>query len=74
MAKKKRRKIEDDKKPFAYSSELKGLFLVLVGLIGFGSFGIVGKIIKNFAIFLFGNWWAILLVLTIILGIYMIIN
>lgn len=74
MAKKKRRKIEDEKKTFAYSSELKGLFLVLVGLIGFGSFGIVGKIIKNFAIFLFGNWWAILLVLSIILGIYMIIK
>lgn len=73
MAKKKKRKIED-KKTFTYSSELKGLFLILVGLIGFGSFGLVGKLVKNFAIFLFGNWWAILLVLSIVLGIYMIVK
>lgn len=73
MAKKKKQK-EEDKKPFTYSSELKGLFLILIGLIGFGSFGLVGKIVKNFAIFLFGNWWAILLVLSVVLGIYMIVK
>lgn len=73
MAKKKKRKVEE-KKTFTYSSELKGLFLIVVGLIGFGSFGLVGKLIKNFAMFLFGNWWAILLVLSIILGIYMIVK
>lgn len=70
MAKRKRRKTKESN--FQYSTELKGLFLVLVGLIGFGSFGIVGKFVKNFAIFMFGNWWALLLVIFVLLGAYMV--
>lgn len=70
MAKKKKR--SEAKAKFQYSVELKGLFLVLVGLIGFGNFGVVGRLVKNFAIFMFGNWWAILLVLFVILGAYMV--
>ena len=52
MAKKKKRKVEE-KKTFTYSSELKGLFLIVLVLIGFVSFGIVGKLINNFDMFLF---------------------
>lgn len=72
MAKKKKR--NSDKAKFQYSVELKGLFLLLVGLIGFGNFGVVGKLVKNFAVFMFGNWWAILLVLFVSLGAYMVVK
>ena len=71
MPKKKVRK-EEPKKGFQYTKELEGLFLILFGVIGFGNFGIVGDVIKKFSIFMFGNWYVILLVLSLILGIYLI--
>ena len=52
MAKKKVSK-EESKQEFPYKRELQGLFLILVGVLGFGKFGPVGRIIKNFAIFQF---------------------
>ncbi len=71
MSKKKIRK-DDTKKEFQYSKELQGLLLILIGVIGVGNFGIIGGITKKFAIFLFGNWYIILLILSLILGIYLI--
>ncbi len=70
MAKKKTRK-EEPKKGFQYTKELEGLFLILIGIIGFGNFGIVGDLIKKFAVFMFGNWYVLLLFLSLILGIYL---
>jgi S-DNA-T family DNA segregation ATPase FtsK/SpoIIIE len=72
MAKKKKSKTEETKS-FNYSVELTGLIMVLIGIIGFG-FGIVGAFIKKFAMFLVGEWWPIILVLLIFLGLLMIIN
>jgi len=72
MAKKKKRKETTTKVKF--SSELTGLIFVLIGIIGIGSFGPVGHIIKSFAIFLMGTWWAIAIILLMILGLYMIIK
>lgn len=69
MAKKKTKK-ETEKKEFQYSKELQGLLLILIGIIGFGDFGIVGSVIKGFSIFLCGTWYPIFLVLSLILGIY----
>ena len=69
MAKKKTKK-ETEKKEFQYSKELQGLLLILIGVIGFGDFGIVGSVIKGFSIFLCGTWYPIFLVLSLILGIY----
>ena len=69
MAKKKTKK-ETEKKEFQYSKELQGLLLILIGVIGFGDFGIVGTVIKGFSIFLCGTWYPIFLVLSLILGIY----
>lgn len=71
MPKKKVRK-EEPKKGFQYTKELEGLFLILFGIIGFGNFGIVGGLAKKFSIFMFGNWYVVLLVLSLILGIYLI--
>ena len=61
MAKRKRQKKE--KKSFAYANELIGLLLILLSVTGLGSFGVVGSLIKKFAIFMFGTWSVLLLVL-----------
>ena len=68
MAKKKKSK--DSNNSIGYSVELVGLILILIGIIGFG-FGFVGSLIKKFAMFLAGTWWMIILITTIVLGIYM---
>lgn len=72
MAKKKTRKESTGKVKF--SSELTGLIFILIGIIGMGSFGPVGHIIKSFAIFLMGTWWAIAIILLMILGLFMIVK
>ncbi len=72
MAKKKKSKEESANK-FEYSVELTGLILILIGLIGFG-FGPVGAILKEFAMFLLGEWWFCVLVLVLILGVHMLIK
>ena len=69
MAKKKKSK-EDSGNKFEYSVELTGLILILIGLIGFG-FGPVGALIKQFAMFLLGEWWYFTLMLVLILGVHM---
>ena len=65
MAKKKKRKNSDEGK-VKFSAELTGIILVLVSIIGIGNFGPVGHVIKSFAIFLMGNWWAIFIILLLI--------
>ena len=73
MAKKKKRK-EPEKKNKDYVIELKGIMLLLIAIIGCCPFGIVADIIKGFSSFLVGVWWAFLLVLVGITGIFMIIK
>ncbi len=72
MAKKKKSKSESVSNN-KYSFELIGLLLIVVGILGFG-FGIVGSFIKKFAIFLVGEWWPIILLFVIIIGIRMIVS
>ena len=69
MAKRKKRK-STETESFQYSVELTGLILILIGIIGVG-FGPVGTLIKKFAMFLLGNWWILILMLVLFLGIYM---
>ena len=73
MAKKKKRK-ENKKKNSGYQVELKGLGLILIAIIGFGRFGMVGKLFSAFAVFLVGTWYNVLLVAVLIIGIYMMIK
>ncbi len=70
MAKKKKTSASEKANTFGYSVELVGLILILIGLIGFG-FGPVGALIKKFAMFLLGEWWPVVLLLTLILGFFM---
>lgn len=72
MAKKKKSKEESANK-FEFSVELTGLVLILAGLIGFG-FGPVGSLLKEFSMFLLGEWWFCVLILVLVLGIHMLIK
>ncbi len=70
MAKKKTRKSE--KKEKTYSYELIGLLVILIGVIGIiPNTGVVGSFISNFAAFLVGTWYNVLLIIVTIVGIYM---
>lgn len=71
MAKRKRRKSTQTTTSFKFSVEITGLIFVLVGIIGLGVFGPVGNIIKKFAIFLFGAYFNVFIVLVLLLGLYM---
>ena len=73
MAKKKSSKTAS-KKSESYSAELWGVLFILVGVMGIGSFGPVGNIIKGFSIFLMGTWNVVVLALFILAGTYMFIK
>ena len=70
MAKRKRRKNSNTNNT-KFSVEITGLILILIGVIGLGVFGPVGNIIKDFAIFLFGSYYNILIIILLVLGMYM---
>ena len=70
---KRKNKKNSESSNSGYSVELTGLLLILIGFIGFG-FGLVGSIIKKFAMFLSGIWWMLLLIFIIIIGLYMLIK
>ena len=73
MAKKKKRK-EEEVEPVGYIVELKGIFLVLIAIVGLCPFGMVADFIKGFSCFLFGTLWALFLVVLGGIGIYTIIK
>ena len=67
MAKKKKRK-ETKKPDNGYKIELTGLLFILIAIIGFGRFGIVGRCIGDFSAFLVGSWYNVLLVAFLIIN------
>lgn len=75
MAKKKKRKNENKKK-FEYVEELTGLILLILSILSIPPtpLGFVGEIVASFAMFLVGTAYQILLLLTLIVGIYLIIK
>ena len=73
MAKKKKRK-ETVSKNRDYLVEIKGIFLILIAIIGCCPFKPVSDVIKGFAAFLVGSWWGFLLVLVGLAGLFMIIR
>lgn len=66
----KRKKSKESKSSPTYSVELTGLILILIGIIGMG-FGIIGNFIKQFMMFLAGEFWFVILFAVLILGISM---
>ncbi len=69
---KNKKQSSEGKKKFRYGKELEGLLLILLSIVGLGNFGIVGSLVKKFAIFLFGTWYILVMVITLLLGIYLI--
>ena len=65
MAKRKRRK--EKALPKAFLTEIKGILLVLISIIGFlgidNGFGIAGKVVSGFAVFLAGVAYLIPIIL-----------
>ena len=55
-------------------TDLKGIGLILITIIGCLPFGKVAEIIRGFAAFLVGDWWAFLLILVGVYGGYMMIT
>ena len=76
MAKRKRRK--EKKLNESFITELKGILLILVAIIGFlgvdNGFGIAGKVVSGFAMFLTGSLYLIPIVLCFLIGGYIIIK
>ena len=68
MAKRKKSK-EKESSP-KYSVELTGLILILIGIIGMG-FGYIGAFIKEFMMFLAGEFWFVILFAILFLGVSM---
>ena len=67
----RRKKASTLLKSFKPSVQVTGIILILIGIIGFGVFGIVGLYIKRFGVFLFGNYYILFDVIMLALGIYM---
>ena len=73
MAKKKTKK-EKNKNKFEYSNEIVGVIIILLGIIGILGTGIVGNIVRSFAIFLVGTIYLMLLILLVLIGIVLILK
>ena len=76
MAKRKRRK--EKALPKAFLTEIKGILLVLISIIGFlgidNGFGIAGKVVSGFAVFLAGSVYLIPIILCFVIGGYIIVK
>lgn len=76
MAKKKKRKQEDDKQ-FHLPIELQGIIYIVLAVLGFGPgkpLGLIGRLVRSFATFLFGTWDIVFILILLILGGYIIIK
>lgn len=73
MAKKKSKKSKNKNK-FEYSNEIVGVIIILLGVIGLLGTGIVGNMVKSFAIFLVGTIYVLLLLLLIVIGVLLILK
>jgi len=73
MAKKKSKK-DKNKNKFEYSNEIVGVIVILLGIIGILGTGIVGNIVRSFAIFLVGTIYIALLIFLVIVGICLILK
>ena len=72
MAKKKRKK--QTKKTFEYKSELIGLILLVLSVLGIGKLGVAGEFVASFALFLVGSIYMVLLAVVFIVGGYLLIK
>ena len=72
MAKRKKKKTETVQSKTNISVIVIGLFMILLSITGLYGSGIVGELIKNISIFMFGSWNFLFLIFTLGLGLYMV--
>ena len=65
MAKKKKKK--EKKETFDHKEELIGIALILCSILGIGKYGIVGRAIASFSLFLVGSIYMVLLLVFLVL-------
>lgn len=76
MAKKKKRKQEEEKS-FQLPIELQGIIFIILAILGFGPgkpLGLIGRLVRSFATFLFGTWDIVFVLILLIFGAYIIIK
>ena len=73
MAKRKKQRSEE-KKGFQFTNEILGIVLILLAILGFGNFGLVGSLVKKFTIFMFGSWYVLLLGLFLLIGFFSLVK
>lgn len=73
MSKKKTKK-DENKKGFDRSNEVTGVILILISIIGICRYGVIGRLISSFAVFLVGTIYPAILVTIAIIGLYLIIK
>ena len=69
MAKKKKKKKEEVKE-FGYGAELRGIILILIGILGIGKYGPVGRLFASFGLYLVGSLYMVFLALLLLVGLY----
>ena len=77
MAKKKKRKQEEEEKKFQLPIEVQGVLYIILAILGFGPgkpLGLIGRLVRSFATFLFGTWDIIFIIVLLIMGIYLILK
>lgn len=75
MAKRKKRKQEIEEPKFQLPIEVQGVIFIVLAILGFGPgkpLGLIGRLVRSFATFLFGTWDLIFILLLLVLGIYII--
>ena len=77
MAKKKKRKQEETEKGFHLPIEVQGIIFIILAVLGFGPgkpLGLIGRLVRSFATFLFGTWDIIFIIVLLVLGVYIIMK
>ncbi len=73
MAKKKVQN-DSDKNDGILFKEIEGLIFILIAVLGYGEFGIVGRMIRNFGVFLCGSLYILFLVASLLIGCILIVK
>jgi S-DNA-T family DNA segregation ATPase FtsK/SpoIIIE len=71
MAKKKKQRNEESDNS-NISTIVTGIAFMLLAFLGTGPYGLIGEIIKKFAVFMFGSWWILFLGFCLVIGLYMV--
>ena len=69
-----KKKRQTKKRKAEHHTELNGLLVILIAIIGLGDYGYIGRLINNGDIFLVGSFYKYLLILLLIMGFYMVIK